>query len=78
MGYQPIITNNAQKKMLQHKISLSELLAAFNSSMIESGLIPGSTTGIYRTGKSEVCAVYLKDKKGQWKIISCWKRRHYY
>lgn len=78
MGYQPIITNKAQKNMIRDGISLGELMAAFNSSMVESGFAPGSTTGIYRTGKYEVGAMYLKDEKGQWKIISCWKRRHYY
>ena len=77
MSYEPIITNRAQEKMKKWGVTKQELMAAFNSTQIEKGMAKNSTTGIYRYGNKEICATYLKDYKGQWKIISCWKRRHF-
>lgn len=72
MAYEPIITNKAKEKMLQWQMTNEELMAAFNSSMTES--TGHSTVGIYRMNGYEVCAMYVRDPKGQWVIISCWKR----
>jgi len=76
LGYEPIITDNAQRKMQEHNISKTEILAAFGSSMIEKGMVPGSVVGIARMGGYEICALYKKLDQGQYIIISCWKRPH--
>lgn len=77
MAYEPIITNNAQAKMRQWGVTKDELMAAFYSSMTESTKIPGATAGLARVGGYEIGAIYAKNGKGQWLIISCWKRRHF-
>lgn len=76
MSYEPIITNNAQRQMAKNNLSKSELLAAFGSSMIEKGIVPGTTVGIARMRGYEICALYKKVDNGQYVIISCWKRQH--
>ncbi|MAG59853.1 hypothetical protein CMO96_03650 [Candidatus Woesebacteria bacterium] len=77
MAYEPIVTNNAYTKMRQWGVTKNELMGAFYSSMKEQGKISGSTVGIARMGGYEIGAMYLKDSKGQWIIISCWKRKYY-
>ncbi len=76
MAYEPIITNRAQEKMKELNISKSELMAAFYSNMKEINNQTGLPVGIARIHGYEICAMHTKDKQGQHKIVSCWKRKH--
>ena len=75
MATDPIITNHAQSKMREHNIYKDELLAAFRSNTWESR---GNRvySGLARMGGYEIGCFYKKDPKGQWIIITCWKRKH--
>ena len=60
-------------------ISREEVLMAFRSKNTESTNIPGAVQGIVHLpgrGK-DVGAIYKKNDRGQWVIITCWSRKRY-
>jgi hypothetical protein len=75
MGFEPIFTNKAHKKMVEQNISRREVLAAFGSKNFESVGIPGVVQGIAHLAGKTVGCIYKKNQRGQWIIITCWARK---
>jgi hypothetical protein len=74
MGYEPVFTNKAMAVMRSQHISREEVLTAFHSNNLESVRIPGAVQGIATLRTSIVGCIYKKNQRGQYVIITCWKR----
>lgn len=77
MAYEPILTNLTLTRMDEQHITKAEVLAAFHSKNIESIAIPGAIQGITHRGKYVIGVIYKKNQRGQYIIITAWKRKRF-